>query len=132
MFSQAMTLRGSQVAGIEAGLQPLGQGAGNLVQDVGADRRGDQIGGDDTGDHLVSGRADGGNVAHHVQLLIRAHHVHLVLLAVVELVDQGLVDVGEGDLMAGVSQQFADEAPTDVAGTKMQCFHDINLYNQRR
>jgi hypothetical protein len=69
---------------------------------------------------------------HHVQLLIRAHHVHLVLLAVVELVDQGLVDVGEGDLMAGVSQQFADEAPTDVAGTKMQCFHDINLYNQRR
>ena len=121
-----------QVAGIEAGLQPFGQGAGYLVQYVGAHRSGDQIGGDDTGYYLVPGRADGGHVAHHVQLLIRAHHVHLVLLAVVELVDQGLVDVGEGDLMAGVSQQFADEAPTDVAGTKMQCFHDINLYNQRR
>ncbi len=121
-----------QVAGIEAGLQPLGQGAGNLVQNVGADRGGDQIGGDDAGDHLVAGGAHRRHVAHHVQLLIRSHHVHLVLLAVVELVDQGLVDVGEGDLVAGVSQQFSDEAATDIAGTKMQCFHDINLLNQRR
>ncbi|MNH01999.1 hypothetical protein D3C79_612250 [compost metagenome] len=125
-------VEGGQVAGIETGLQPLGQGAGNLVQDVGPDRSGDQIGGDDAGDHLVSGGADRRHVAHHVQLLIRPHHVHLVLLAVVELIDQGLVDVGEGDLMAGVRQQFSDEATTDIAGTKMQCFHDINLYNQRR
>lgn len=127
-----MTLRGGQVAGIETGLQPLGQGAGNLVQDVGPDRSGDQIGGDDASDHLVSGGADRGHVAYHIQLLIRAYHVHLVLLAVIELVDQGFVDVGEGDLMAGVRQQFSDEATTDIAGTKMQCFHDFNLYNQRR
>ncbi|MNO98739.1 hypothetical protein D3C76_904930 [compost metagenome] len=85
-------VEGRQVAGIEAGLQPLGQGAGDLVQYVGAHRRGHQIGGDDAGYHLVPGRADRRHVAHHVQLLIRPHYVHLVLLAVVELIDQGLVD----------------------------------------
>ncbi len=121
-----------QVAGIEAGLQPLGKGAGNFVQNVGADRGGDQIGGDDTGDHLVTGGAHRCHVAHHVQLLIRSHHMDLVLLTVVELIDQGVVDVGEGDLMAGICQHFTDKAPTDVTSTKMQCFHDINLLNQRR
>ncbi len=122
----------SQVAGIETGLQPLGQGAGNLVQNVGAHCRGDQIGGDDAGDHLVTGGAHRRHVAHHVQLLIRTHHMDLVLLTVVELVDQGVVDVGEGDLMAGIRQHFTDKAATDVTSTKMQCFHDINLLNQRR
>ncbi len=91
-----------------------------------------RIGGDDTGDHLVTGGTHRRHVAHHVQLLIRPYYMDLVLLTVVELVDQGVVDVGEGDLMAGIRQHFADKAATDVTSTKMQCFHDINLLNQRR
>ncbi len=67
----------------------------------------------------MTGGADGGDVAHHVQLLVCSYHVDPVLLTVVELVDQGLVDVGEGDLVAGIRQQFADEATTDIACTKM-------------
>ena len=89
MFSQAMTLRGVRLPASKRACSPLARVLAILSRMLGptavVTRSAVMI----RAITSCPAGADGGNVAHHVQLLIRAHHVHLVLLAVAELVDQG-------------------------------------------
>lgn len=80
---------------------------------------------------VVRRRQHGRNVVDRYLLFLLVKDVHFIVMPVVDAVDEALVDVREGDVVAGLNKDGRDESSADVASAKVHrarfllgCAHD--------
>jgi len=114
--------RGALGTGCDAGRD----GRRHILQDRHSHRGGDHVcGRERCGEGLgILGRVDGAEVAHVVSAQLVANLVHLIGVGGLELLDQLVGHVSEGELIAPLGEQQTDEAAPDVPGAEVNCTHD--------